>query len=268
MALVLTGLATAAIGSALLTGLRTYTRQMEHGQARADLRTAMAILTRELRGLDAGGNDIVEMAESSITYRAARSTDFLCAQPNLSAGTVVVSETPSVGLRQLEAGRDSLLLLAEHDIADPNDDEWISAGLGGVSSGAVCPGGQAGFRLNLDGISAADLGGVYSGAPVIGFQMTRILLYSGSDGRFWVGLREFRPGTGWSITQPIFGPVSRNGIRFRYYRTDGSVANNTTDVARLSVEIVRVGRLPAGAHPAPVQDSLTIHVGLRNNPRI
>ena len=266
VALVLTGLATAAIGSALLTGLRSYTRQIDRGQVRADLRTATAIFTRELRGLDACGGDIVEMQESTITYRAQRGTHFVCTQPNPSTGAVVVFETPSAGLRQLETGRDSLLLLAENDVVDPNDDEWIPLGLGGVSTGTLCPGGQNGLRLDLLGASARHLSGVYRGAVALGFQVTKILLYSASDGRYWIGLREFRPDNGWTITQPILGPVSRNGLRFRYYRADGSVAENQSSVALISVEIVRVGNLPAGSHSAAVRDSMTIHVGLRNNP--
>lgn len=266
----LSSIAILAIGSVFLSGLRSYTRQIEQAQVRANLRLALATFTRELRGLNSGGqvgSDIVEMNRSSLTYRAQRSTYFLCTLPNLSASTVTVWQNPHASLRQIEVGRDSLLLLAENVDADHNDNSWLSAGLANVSTGGFCPGGTPGIRILVQGLSDGELGGVYRGAAVRGFQLTKIRLYTDAEGRSWVGLQELRPGFGWTITQPVLGPVARSGLRFDYYRADGDLANRPAEVARISIEVVGVGETPAGAATSPVRDSLTIHVALRNNPR-
>ncbi len=271
--MLLTGVVVAAVGSVFVTCLRTYTRQVELAQVRANLRSAMATLTRELRVLDAGdslGSDLIALEQSALTYRAARGTYFLCAIPDLGASTVAVWEEPRAALRQVDAGRDSVLLFAENDDSTGEDDVWFPAGLNGVNSGKVCPGGESGLRLGISGLTTDQLQGVYRGAPVKVFQMTRILLYSGSDGRFWAGLRELRPGTGWTITQPIFGPLAEDGLRFEYFDAGGSVTNDPSKVARITVRIVGVGYSAARSAPdrtLPVSDSLVIHVGLRNNPR-
>jgi hypothetical protein len=160
------------------------------------------------------------------------------------------------------------LLFAENEVAAVGDDTWLPAGLSSVTAGAFCPGGEPGFRLVVSGLSPGELGGLSRGAVVRGFQMTRILLYSDSEGRSWVGLREWRPGNGWSITQPIFGPVDSDGLRFDYYEAGGGPAAIPSEIVRIGVTVVGVGTRPAaaGAGIAP-RDSLTVHVGLRNNPR-
>ena len=269
----LMGIAAAAIGSVFVSGLRTYARQIELSQLRANLRIAMATLTRELRGLDAGdslGSDISEMLPSSITYRAARSTYFLCSVPDVATSTLTVWQRPFAGLRQIEPGRDSLLIFAENEVATPADNVWIPAGLSSVTAGGFCPGGAPGLRLAVSGMSQAELGGLTRGAAVREFQQTTLLHYTDARGQSWVGLREWKPTSGWSITQPIFGPVTRDGFRFEYFSDVGGLAGTPDEIDRIAVTVVGTGslQLPAGnGFAIPVRDSLTVHVGLRNNPR-
>ena len=85
----------------------------------------------------------------------------------------------------------------------------------------------------VSGIPASVLEGVTRGAVVRGYQMTKILLYTDAGGRSWVGLREWRPGSGWTITQPIFGPVTKNGLRFSYFDSGGGRAASPNSVARI-----------------------------------
>lgn len=266
----LLGIATVAIGSVFVGGIRSYSRQVELAQVRATLRMAMATFTRELRVLDArdsSGSDITEMRNTSLTYRAARNTYFLCTVPDVSTSTVTVWQQPYFGLRRIEPERDSLLLFAENEVATADDDVWLPASLASVTAGGFCPGGAPGLRLVVHGLSQGELGGLTSGAAVRGFQMTAILLYSDSEGRSWAGLREWRPGSGWSITQPILGPLARDGLRFAYHDTGGGIASTPADVARIVVTVIAEGYRPTAARATVVRDSLAIHVGLRNNPR-
>jgi len=267
------GIVAAAIGSVFTTGLRTYTHQIELAHVRANLRQAMATFTRELRGLDAGdssGSDIAEMAESSLTYRAHRSTYFLCTPPDVATLTLTVWEHPSAEIRRIDPERDSILIFAENKVGTADDNVWLTAGLRSVTNYGLCPGGIRGTRLALTGLSFADLEGVNRGAVVRGYQLTKILLYPDATGRSWVGLREWRPGSGWTITQPILGPVARKGLRFSYFDAGGGLASKPNDVARIVVSVVAVdNRLAASTADSKTQvtDSLEIHVGLRNNPR-
>lgn len=269
----LMGIVAATICSVFVSGLRTYSRQIELSHVRANLRLANATLTRELRGLDAGdslGSDISEMLPSSLTYRAARSTYFLCTVPDVAGSTLTVWQSPFAGLRQIEPGRDSLLLFAENEVATPLDNVWVPAAVSSVTAGQFCPGGDAGLRLVVDGVSPGALEGLHRGSVVRGFQNTTLLLYSDAAGRSWVGLREWRPGSGWSITQPILGPVTRDGLRFEYFAAGGGPATRPAEIVRISFKIVGVGsqRVAAGVGShRQVRDSLVVHVGLRNNPR-
>ena len=264
------GVAAVAIVAVFTTGLRTLVRQVEMGDVRANLRTAMATMTREFRGLSVGGeggSDIIEMENSSLTYRAIRSTSFVCSTPDPLASSVTIWRDPQSSLRPLEAGRDSLLLFADNSDPGADDDEWMAAALVGVSSGDFCPGAERGFRLTVAMQPGKDLGGVNRGAAVQGYQVTNLRLYSTADGLSWIGLRELRPGTGWSVTQPILGPVARHGLRFDYLRADGGVAERPEVVALISVTVVGVGYGASNSGSGSVTDSLTFQVALRNNLR-
>jgi len=269
VALSITCIAVAAIGSTFVTGLRAHSRQIQLFHVRANLRIAMAALTRELRGLDAAdpmGGDILEMNRSSLTYRAVRAAQFLCTPPSTSDLSITVWENPQIGLRQIEPGRDSLLLFAENNPSTSEDNIWRTAGLSGTTAGPFCPGNEPGIRLFLTGLSESELGEVHRGSPVIGFQVTRFLLYPDRNRDYWVGMRELRPGTGWTITQPVFGPVTRNGLRFDFLDSEGAATTEPKDVARIGVTVVAVG-LGGAETRNPVLDSLVLLFGLRNNPR-
>ena len=100
----------------------------------------------------------------------------------------------------------------------------------------------------------------------MGFQVTNLRLYASNDGLYWIGLRELRPGSGWSVTQPVLGPVAEEGLRFRYVRADGSSANAPDEVEVISVTIVGVGYSQADAGSKIARDSLTFLISVRNNP--
>jgi len=267
------GIVAVVIASVFVRGIRTYSRQIELAEVRANLRLAMATLTSELRGLDAAdplGGDIAAMGPSFLTYRATRSTHFLCEVPDLPTATLTVWQHPHSALRMIEPGRDSVLLFAENDGSTSVDNIWLAAALNSVTSGAFCPGGEPGLRFAVQGLSGEQLAGLSRGAAVRGFQMTTILLYSGADGRAWVGLREWRPGSGWSVTQPILGPVADRGLRFEYLDAGGGITTSPRQVARIRISVVGVGyqRAVTGVGSASqVRDSLAINIGLRNNPR-
>jgi prepilin-type N-terminal cleavage/methylation domain-containing protein len=260
---------TAVVGL-LVQGQRSYQQQVERVQVQAHLRTGIAIIAAELRELgssDSAGPDLLEMKPSSVTYRAMRSTHFLCATPGPASGDLVVWKVPSYELRQLEPGRDSLLILAENNPTLESDNAWRTAAVTSVHQGLFCPGPAEGLRISVVG---AVLAGVEGGAPVRAFQVTRMLLYGDRSGQHWLGLREWRAASGWSTTQPVVGPVAANGLRLSYLDARGETTTSPERVALIGITFAGVGErrwIPLAGSRGLVRDSLTTYVTLRNRRR-
>ncbi len=273
ISLVLMGLTGTAVGRVVIIATRFHRLQTERAQIHASLRAGMTFLQSELRELNAGdsaGSDLVEMSLSSLTYKGMRSTSFLCRSPHPTRPQITVSQTPFFGLRRLDAARDSILVLAENDPSTPVDDVWLHADVVSIATGKVCPGDTRGARIVLGGLTQAALAGVDRGAAVRGFQVTRVLLYKDARGQSWLGVRDWKKGTGWSTTQPVLGPLAPDGLRFEYYDSAGNTTVWPSAVARIGMTLVGAGsrRITSFAGQTTVlRDSLVTHVALRNNPR-
>jgi prepilin-type N-terminal cleavage/methylation domain-containing protein len=251
----------------IVTGsMRSFRRQAARSQIQTSLRTAVAIVASELRELGSVG-DLIEIAPASITYRAMRKTAFLCRTPDPRQSEITLWRTPAYGLRQLEAGRDSILIFAENDPRIAGDNTWLSAAVVAVVGGAFCPGRSSGFRVRLSGMIQGSLAGVDNGAPVRGFQVTQLLLYHDSRRVYWLGWKEWRLGSGWSITQPVLGPLAPAGLRFDYLDSSGRATDSPSRTAVITLKLVAQssGRAVAvaGAN-GMVTDSVTTSVALRN----
>jgi prepilin-type N-terminal cleavage/methylation domain-containing protein len=227
------------------------------------LRMAVSILVGELRELDSRGGDLVDISQSSVTYRAWRSIAFVCDRPTPGEVSLTVSEEPFLGLRRIERGRDSLLIFSEGVSWLPDDDVWLSAAVTATSRGAACESGAPGVRLTLSGPVSGDLSRVPHGAPVRAYQLTRLRGYPDGDGTIWLGLSEWREGSGWSTMQPIVGPLAGRGFRLRYLDELGQATTDPTAVALIETTVVAAYPLrPLGAGSAG--DSLVVLVSLRN----
>ena len=257
---------TSAGWSAATQVLHAYRWQAAHAQLQSSLRAGVSVIGSELRELgggSAGGGDLIELNSTSITYRAMRYTSFLCRPPDSQRREVVVWHEPSYGLRELEAGRDSILVFSENDPVLESDNAWLRAAVVSLAGGTQCPGNTAGVRLGLAGVSSGSLTGVERGAPVRGFQVTRMLLYEDRQSTAWLGLKEWKGGSGWSVTQPVLGPLATNGLRFEYLDGNGRPTSQPGDVAVVAITLVARshGRVARVGH---ITDSLSTFVALRN----
>ena len=156
VALVLMGLVTTTIYQPIVTSNRIYRYQSEKIDLNQNIRMAIAVLPSEIRELDAAdaaGSDLIAMTPSSFTYNAMRNVHFLCQPPNLATLQVTVGQSPSFGIRGLDASRDLLMLFAENDPQSRADDVWLRADVKFSVPGALCPGGDASFTLNLSGVT-------------------------------------------------------------------------------------------------------------------
>jgi len=269
LVLLLLGVVGSSVIAIVTTSLRSVRRQAARGQIQATLRTAVTVLASEFRELGAGtgAGDLIEIGPDAITYRAKRSTAFLCSKPDSRVPEITAWSDPIYGLRPLEAGRDSVLVFAENDPRTVDDNEWHRAMTVAVVVGEFCPGPSQGIRIRLGGIAGRSLAGVERGAPVRGFQATRVLIYQDARRTWWLGLREYRPESGWSITQPVLGPLSRNGLRFQYSDAAGRPVGDSQLVTAIRVTVIAQSsrRVAHVTGPGGVMvDSLSTHVALRN----
>jgi hypothetical protein len=227
---------------------------------------------REMNAGDTASSDIAAMSATSITYKAMRTLHFVCSPPvhGGSWGTVIVRRDPVFGLRGLDTGRDSLLVFAEGSPETRMDNYWVHANLTGTVAGTACLDGAASVTLTLDGVyPSGALAGVSVGAPVRGYEMLRVLTYADGSGDVWLGARQFNKNGGWSVSQPLLGPLQANGLQFSFFDASGAVTTIPADVARIGVTAIGMTREPVRSQGALARmvDTLSTHVALRNNAR-
>lgn len=272
VALTLLGvLGTALVG--LLRGTQdAYRAQSQQIDVRQNLRIASAFLPAELRELDAQDGDLLSIGPTALTVRAQRQLAVLCRhpQPGLASNALILTirDAPVAGWRDFNPGLDSVLVFSDGDPATPDDDEWATGSIGSLAPDS-CPDGHPArrFTATLRPLvnRRAGIWGISAGAPVRGFETVAYRLYrSSEDGRWYVGLQS---GTD---LQPVLGPVTSDGLAFRYLDSTGTVTPLPSQVAMIEVRVRartvapirdRRGRL------AQPMDSVVTLVSLRNNRR-
>ncbi len=269
LALTLAGIVALAIQRVLVAGTRFFAEHALRVEVGHNLRTAMSLVTAELRELNPAGGDLIEMASSSVTYRAMRHASFVCGPADLATRKVPVALDPQLGLRAVEPGRDSVLILSMGRGEAAEGEAWQSAAVDSVAH-VPCPSGAPGWLLTLSGVDAAVLGGVPVGAPVRGYQVTRLRSYEDATGVVWLGLSEWRAESGWSVTQPIIGPLEGlEGFRLEYLDADGQLTGDPSHVRLVNISLALAGSRRVsrrGGSHAP-RDSLRSAVSFRNGPR-
>ncbi len=254
-------LASLVIGSAyavLLAQRRFYTLTVQTTTARDAARIALQVLSGELRGSSPAAGDLYAMDADSVAVRSTTAAAVLCE----ASGT-------TLHLRRLAGAfgarpADSALVYLEGDTSSAADDSWVAVRVLAVEGGGArsCP-DQRPSDLGL--IIDRTVDGVLAGAPVRGFRPYIYKLYSGPDGRWWLGQR-LRSG----IIQPVTGPFAApgsGGLRFEYRTSSGGPAAEPREVAQVRIE-VRASRRGSGrrrgAGTTSASANLSTVVYLRN----
>jgi prepilin-type N-terminal cleavage/methylation domain-containing protein len=248
---------------------RIYHDHLARIELRRNLRLASAFLPSVLRPLGANGGDIVAMGPSFLTYRAVRSTSFICAAPAPPSLAVTVSSSPLAGTELPDVSRQWFLLFAESSPDSADDDAWLAVDADSQDAGPLCPGGEPGITLGLSGVDPAELQKVTPGAPLQGYVLERLTAYSDGSGDWWLGLQQHQKATGlWASIQPVSGPLAAAGLQFAFFDTTGIVTTRTDAVARIQVTLrARTEqRLWAGGAQYGTA-SLVTQIALRNNHR-
>ena len=276
VALVLFAIVSTAIYQLLVNNQRKYRQQTQRIELDDNVRSAVAILPTELRGLDAAdplGSDIIQMTDTSVAYRAVRALRWVCT--TLQTGSQLFLDTTKYALRSIDPAYDSLLIFADSNPMKRTDDHWYHADVQSTPGRTNGCGSQM-FVLNVafalprvsnnNTLVAQD--DVMQGSPVLAFEMVRMMSYQDASGVTWLGVQRYNKQSGWSTLQPVVGPLAPGGLRFAYYDSTGAVTADSSKVARVEVTVIgrtsQPVRLSTGSM-SYLLDSLVTQVALRNS---
>lgn len=278
IALLLMGIVSAALYSVLINNQRVYRQQTLRIELNDNLRSATAILPADLRELnsnDIAGSDIQAMTGNSIVYKAMRNLYTIClpappAPPNppapVSGGTLTINAT-LVGLRRLDREFDSLLVFADGNPNIISDDRWLHVDVTDVQGpGNNCPGNTPSMAVQINPPIAVT-SGVFSGAPVRGFEMVEVLSYPDASGTQWLGARRYSKNSSWSSVQPVAGPLQAGGFQLAYFDSTGFATANPRLVSRIDITVIGRTSQPVTLNDGALgylTDTLTTQVALRN----
>lgn len=239
------------------------------GGARTGLLLAEAEL-RELGGDASAPADLIRFGEDSIIYRAARGQGITCGVAPTQVRILDTAPYPFSGLRDMAAGRDSLLLFVEGDSASSLDDRWLRLPILAVGS-STC-GGLRAIAVGTPDMTAwlpgGSLASVVTGGPVRTFEVMRLAEYS-SGGLRWLGAASMSGG---EAIQPVAGPLAGAGLTLEYFSGAGSPTLDPVAVRRIRVTLAVASERPvasssSGGAPAVIAETLRTELFLRNAPR-
>lgn len=270
VALVVTSLVGMALSRMLTSSQRLATTQVEQATMQGNLRQGSMVLTTELQELGtdtAGGNDIIAMTDSNITYRAMGNFQLACA---VTATQIKVLATPSYGSGGIVAGRDSMLLFVDKDPNIVADDRWVRLAVSSVTTGSTCGANPAiaiGTTISVAAVPA--LTQIILNAPIRVFTPMQFGIVSVGSQRY-LGLQSLLP-TG-SAMQPLAGPVLGRGLRLSYFDSLGAATTLPVRVRAIGMTLYgqtdrAVRQTPGAATVSLDSDSLLTLISLRNTPR-
>lgn len=254
-------LVVAVLGTLVIGGLyqtliaqeRSYRVSSGMMQNQDAVRTAIGILESELRevgalgGVSRGGSDILVAAPDSVVFRAQRNLAVVCqAHPS---DKMVYAAVIGDGMR----AADTVMIHASQL------DRWEIAAVDNVTSGssecAAFPELSAAANMvqRMKFVSHG-LGGVVPGSPIRSMQTLTYGLYDFGPAGWGLGRRE-PLGAPQRVVTGLAGPGE--GLRFDYFRQDGTVASDTSQIASIRVT-VRTGPDGTGAAPAEVVTNLKL----------
>src|ERR687896_2736318 len=240
--IVLLSLVVGGIMTVLVKQQRFYTGTSEIIETKGSARSAIDILSSELRALSTatrGGApnevDIYSLTDSSIVFRSPFGSTVVCTIDPTRTRITVPPATMAAGnalttfLATPRAG-DSLFVFDPGDQPGTNDDRWTRHALRANPGAGNCPvapvgltmsavEAAAGISLELDPVLPDDVG---IGSALRFFRTTAYSLYPEADGSWYLGYSNC-PGGVCSLREPAAGPYlpyaagGRGGLAFNYF---------------------------------------------------
>jgi len=269
VALVLGTLVLGAAGQVFIATARFLRLQASALEVREGLRAAQQVLTAELRELDPADGDLVALGPDSISLRAVRGIEFICAAPDAVTGRIAVRRRLSASYRDMDPARDRAVVFRDGDPSTDADDAWIDLGIASAGGAATCSDGGAATEVRLAG-PVTELDSVGLGAPVRWYERAVYRLYGDETGLWWLGVRSWSGGS-WAPLSPIAGPLRHpSGLEFRYFDASGAATTDPARVVTIGLAVRGVGSAllqGAGGRQEHWSDSLITVVFPRNGRR-
>jgi len=270
IAVLVAGLVMAAVYRVLTANQRFSRAQSQVLDVQSNLRNAMAILSADLREIDARGGDLVSIQDTAVVFRAMRGFGVACAAPSTTTGQIVLRNSLLFMPRAVDPTRDGIIAFRDGGTQLASDDGWIDGTISAVTtSGITCADGTAGTRLTTS-ISGGNgkYDSVTVGSPVRIYETIAYALMTDAQGVSWLGTRNLVNGA-WSATTPIAGPLrATNGLQIVYRDSSGAVTATPANVWFLMVTVRGISQQQVTMPGRPTgfyADSLDSRVYLRNN---
>ena len=265
VALTLTGLVSAIALGLLRMSIVGHRRVAAYVESSYVLRTGVNVLRSQLLELDAGdpsGSDILDMGRGFVEYRRMVGLLFLCAEADTLTGRLSVFRDDTLRFGDVgmvpTPGRDEIIVLSTGNRSTLSDNRWFRLRLVDVAGSNECPGGEPSLTFTTPDVPAEPL---RAGAPLRVIQRFRLRVYTDAVGDWWMGSQQSSAGGGWSVIQPVVGPLVASGLELTYYDQNGAVTSNPAEVARIGVGVFVGGRIQNKVR------ALRADMALRNNPR-
>jgi prepilin-type N-terminal cleavage/methylation domain-containing protein len=231
-----------------------------------NVRTAMQVLTSDLREISATDADITRADSVSIGYRAMRKAGVVCVSDTTS-GTYVVVAT----IGDAFVAGDSLLVYADGAGTGMTDDRWIQTTVSSVASSTLCPSHPLVSSIQRINFASPATLMVRPGAMVRSFVPVLYRITNvGNEGHL---IRGEGPDTV-AIVEDL-STIANQGLRFRYWDTarvqisSSALAASQSQRNMLSRIQVKLRGTAVGGSSAVAtrefSDSLVTNVYLRGN---
>ena len=287
MALVIFSTVAMVLTRLLITSQRTTTAQAVRASLQSNLRVGSMVVPNELRMLNqADSTDILDVSDTSITYRAMRGYYVLCEVPTSATSIKVIRVLPSAYSFDYRAPvvNDGAFLFWEGDTLKISDDKWVHVAVSATAAStcnwpppATGTVSTTSLTLTLNpGIPTGTyaLSSFITGAPLRTYEITKLTLMT-SGGQNWLGMCT---GAAGCTPEPVVGPLaSTNGFKILAYNDVGTAVtlNGATYAQRNSLRSMRITFIGVSEQAISrsggntggvefIQDTLTTVVTLRN----
>ncbi len=273
------------VAATMLGQQRLFQQTYEMVGVRRELRTAMSLVPRDVRGLSSVGGDVSSFTATSLTFRSTIGASIVCAKSGANTLFLppenLAHNTLTSFVTQPAAG-DTLYAFDEGALRGAEDDTWIALTVSSVTPVLTqCMG--APFTDPLADVAKPRYRVVVAEAvPATvlvgaGVRFTRHVEYalqeSNTTGRWYLTQQSRRSG-GWETPVVVSGPYdvpASGGLELVYFDSTGvevAPGGASTSLARVDLTMQAAG-LPGSAPGysggrATPRDSIALRIAIRN----
>lgn len=279
------GLLGTMVTSVMVGQQRFFQRTTQQMDVRRELRTAVNMLSAELRGVSSAAGDIIAFDRMSISFRVALGSSVVCATPTRAQLDLVPTNTARMSLSNFvsdPAVGDTVVVL-RNDSSGVAGEYWSAHRITSVSSStttcapspyvdAALDAGKSRLRL---GITPNLPDSVVAGSPLRLLRSVRYALATQTSGAWYLGRSEYAGGV-WTAAIPVAGPfqpasaAGTGGLGLTMYDSVGVAVTTIASGTRISrIDVVARGAGESssgtnGASSKAITDSLLVSIALRN----